>query len=79
MVGFKMLIGLLLFIGLVGLGAANGYLNQAFWQSEILWLDEDDFDEDVDRWLKYGNLAFKISICSCVLAGILALIYWFFL
>jgi hypothetical protein len=63
-------------IGIISIGTANGYFNQAFWRSEELWLDEDDFDEDVDRWLRYGNIAYKTCIVSFIVAGILGCVYW---
>ena len=72
----KTLIFVFLLSGMIGIGIANGYFNQAFWHSEALWLDEDDFDEDVDRWMRYGNHAYKISIFSFLFAFILAVLYW---
>ncbi len=74
----KIIIGLFIVIGLIGLGGANGYFNQAYWHSEALWLEEDDFDEEVDRLMRCGNLSLKISILSFIIAGVLVAIYWFY-
>ena len=72
----KIIIYLFILIGMICLGTANGYFSRAFWRSEALWLDEDDFDEDVDRWMRYGNLTLKISMWSFVVAVLLVVFYW---
>lgn len=72
----KIIIYLFILIGMIGLGTANGYFSRAFWRGEALWLDEGDFDEDVDRWMRYGNLALKTSMWSFVIAVFLGVFYW---
>ena len=73
----KIFFFLFILIGCIGLGTANIYFNQAFWRSEELWLDDDDFDEDVERWMQYGTLAYKTCILSFIVAGILGVVYWY--